>query len=97
MAYSPLGRGFLTGRFASSEDIAGERDFRSHHPRFQGDNFKRNREIVDRIATLAAEKGVTAAQLALAWVLHQGPTWSRSRAPKRREYWSRTPPPLRSC
>ncbi len=86
VAYSPLGRGFLTGRFASPEDIAGERDFRSHHPRFQGDNFKRNREIVDRIATLAAEKGVTAAQLALAWVLHQGTDVVPIPGTKRREY-----------
>ena len=48
------------------------RDFRSRHPRFQGENFRRNREIVERVEAIAADKGVTAAQLALAWVLHQG-------------------------
>ena len=72
VAYSPLGRGFLTGRFATEEDVGGARDFRSRHPRFQGENFRRNREIVQRVEAIAADKGVTAAQLALAWVLHRG-------------------------
>jgi aryl-alcohol dehydrogenase-like predicted oxidoreductase len=71
VAYSPLGRGFLSGRFRSPEDFP-EDDFRRHHPRFQGENFDRNMELVRRVEELAAEKGVTAGQLALAWVLHQG-------------------------
>jgi aryl-alcohol dehydrogenase-like predicted oxidoreductase len=70
--YSPLGRGFLAGRFRSPADVADEGDFRSRHPRFQGENFRRNRELAERLEALAAEKGVTPAQLALAWVLHQG-------------------------
>ena len=72
VAYAPLGRGFLSGRFRSPDDVGDEGDFRSRHPRFQGDNFRRNRELVERLEALAAEKGVTPAQLALAWVLHQG-------------------------
>ena len=65
------GRGFLSGRFRSPDDFP-EDDFRRHHPRFQGENFERNLELVDRVKELAAEKGVTPGQLALAWVLHQG-------------------------
>jgi aryl-alcohol dehydrogenase-like predicted oxidoreductase len=72
VAYSPLGRGFLTGRFRSFEDLP-EGDFRRSSPRFQGDNFDRNLELVERVEEIAAEKGVTAGQLALAWVLAQGP------------------------
>jgi aryl-alcohol dehydrogenase-like predicted oxidoreductase len=71
VAYSPLGRGFLSGRFSSPDDIA-EDDFRASNPRFQGDNFRRNLAIVDRVRELADEKGVTAAQLALAWVQSRG-------------------------
>jgi aryl-alcohol dehydrogenase-like predicted oxidoreductase len=71
VAYSPLGRGFLSGRFRSPEDFP-EDDFRRHHPRFQGANFDRNMELVERVEEMAREKGVTAGQLALAWVLHQG-------------------------
>jgi aryl-alcohol dehydrogenase-like predicted oxidoreductase len=71
VAYSPLGRGFLSGRFKSPEDF-GEGDFRSWHPRFQGENFRRNLELVERVKEIADEKGVTAGQLALAWVLAQG-------------------------
>jgi aryl-alcohol dehydrogenase-like predicted oxidoreductase len=70
--YSPLGRGFLAGRFHSPADVADGGDFRSRHPRFQGENFRRNRELAERLEALAAAKGVTPAQLALAWVLHQG-------------------------
>jgi aryl-alcohol dehydrogenase-like predicted oxidoreductase len=66
--YSPLGRGFLSGRFRSPEDIP-EGDFRRENPRFQGDNFNRNLELVERVEELAAEKDVTPSQLALAWVL----------------------------
>jgi aryl-alcohol dehydrogenase-like predicted oxidoreductase len=69
--YSPLGRGFLAGRFRSVEDLP-EDDFRRHNPRFQGENFDRNLELLDRVEEIAAEKGVTAGQLALAWVLAQG-------------------------
>ena len=71
VAYSPLGRGFLSGRFKSPDDF-GEGDFRSWHPRFQGENFRRNLELVERVKEIADEKGVTAGQLALAWVLAQG-------------------------
>jgi aryl-alcohol dehydrogenase-like predicted oxidoreductase len=71
VAYSPLGRGFLTGRFRSFEDLP-EDDFRRVSPRFQGENFDRNLELVERVEEIAAEKGVTAGQLALAWVLAQG-------------------------
>ncbi|WP_426754293.1 aldo/keto reductase [Myxococcus sp. Y35] len=71
VAYSPLGRGFLTGRFRRFEDLP-EGDFRRDSPRFQGENFQRNLQLVERIQELARAKGVTASQLALAWVLHQG-------------------------
>jgi aryl-alcohol dehydrogenase-like predicted oxidoreductase len=71
VAYSPLGRGFLTGRFRSVEDLAPE-DWRRNHPRFQGENFKRNLELVRRVEQIASEKGCKASQLALAWVLAQG-------------------------
>jgi aryl-alcohol dehydrogenase-like predicted oxidoreductase len=71
VAYSPLGRGFLSGRFRSIDDLEPD-DFRRHHPRFQGDNFRRNLELVERVQEIAAEKGVGAAQLALSWVLRQG-------------------------
>ncbi|MGI8537961.1 MAG: aldo/keto reductase [Mycobacteriales bacterium] len=69
--YSPLGRGFLTGQFRTPEDIP-EGDFRRHNPRFQGENFTRNLELVERVKQLAADKECTSAQLALAWLLHQG-------------------------
>jgi aryl-alcohol dehydrogenase-like predicted oxidoreductase len=69
--YSPLGRGFLTGRFRSREDLP-EDDFRRASPRFQGENFERNLELVGRVEEIAAEKDVSAGQLALAWVLAQG-------------------------
>ncbi len=86
VAYSPLGRGFLTGRFRTPEDISDERDFRARHPRFQGENFRHNRAIVDQLEAIAAEKGVTTAQLALAWVLHQGADVVPIPGTKRREY-----------
>jgi aryl-alcohol dehydrogenase-like predicted oxidoreductase len=72
VAYSPLGRGFLTGAIKSVDDLA-EDDWRRFMPRFQGDNFGKNLELVDRVEKLAASKGCTPAQLALAWVLAQGP------------------------
>jgi aryl-alcohol dehydrogenase-like predicted oxidoreductase len=71
VAYSPLGRGFLSGRFRSPDDLD-PGDFRRQNPRFQGENFTRNLDLVERVQEIAAEKGVTAAQLALAWVLRQG-------------------------
>jgi aryl-alcohol dehydrogenase-like predicted oxidoreductase len=71
VAYSPLGRGFLTGQFKSPDDFP-EGDFRKNHPRFQGENFYKNLELVREVEKMAAEKGCTAAQLALAWVLAQG-------------------------
>jgi aryl-alcohol dehydrogenase-like predicted oxidoreductase len=69
--YSPLGRGFLTGRIKRFEDLAAD-DYRRTSPRFQGDNFERNLQLVQRIQQMAAEKSCTPAQLALAWVLAQG-------------------------
>jgi len=69
--YSPLGRGFLTGRFSSPDDFE-EDDFRRSNPRFEGENFEANKRIVAKVKEIAEEKGVTPAQLALAWVLAQG-------------------------
>lgn len=71
VAYSPLGRGFLTGRFQKLEDLP-EDDWRRNMPRFQGDNFARNLELVKHIQTIARHKGCTPAQLAIAWVLARG-------------------------
>jgi aryl-alcohol dehydrogenase-like predicted oxidoreductase len=71
VAYSPLGRGFLTGAIQSIDDLD-EGDYRRFSPRFQGENFQRNLDLVTTIAALAADKAVTPAQLALAWVLAQG-------------------------
>ena len=69
--YSPLGRGFLTGQLKSPADF-GPDDFRVHSPRFQGENFQKNLELVAAVQQLAEQKGVSSAQLALAWVLAQG-------------------------
>jgi aryl-alcohol dehydrogenase-like predicted oxidoreductase len=71
VAYSPLGRGFLSGRYTSPDDFP-EGDFRRVNPRFQGGNFHRNLELVKQVEEIAAEQGVTAGQLAIAWVLAQG-------------------------
>ena len=71
VAYSPIGRGFLSGEIRSLDDLAPD-DVRRNHPRFQGENFARNLELVDRVREVAEEKGVTPSQLALAWVLAQG-------------------------
>ena len=71
VAYSPLGRGFLTAKFNTPEDIP-EGDFRRNNPRFQGDNFYANRALVEKVEEIAKEKDVKAGQLALAWVLAQG-------------------------
>ncbi len=71
VAYSPLGRGFLTGQIKSIDDLAAD-DYRRYSPRFQGDNFTKNLELVREVEAMAARKGCTAAQLAIAWVLAQG-------------------------
>jgi aryl-alcohol dehydrogenase-like predicted oxidoreductase len=71
VAYSPLGRGFLTGRYQSPDDLP-EDDWRRHSPRFQGENFLRNLELLDRVKEIASAKRVTPAQLALAWLVAQG-------------------------
>src|SRR5438309_3124711 len=71
VAYSPLGRGFLTGQITSPDDLE-EGDFRRHHPRFQGENFQRNLDLVDKVREIASEKGCRPGQLALAWLLAQG-------------------------
>ena len=71
VAYSPLGRGFLTGRIRSAEDLE-EGDFRRHNPRFQGENFQLNLELVERVREIADENGRTPGQIALAWVLSRG-------------------------
>jgi aryl-alcohol dehydrogenase-like predicted oxidoreductase len=71
VAYSPLGRGFLTGRFKTPDDL-GSNDWRRNNPRFQTDNFHKNLQIVERVTRVAAQKRCTPAQLALAWVLAQG-------------------------
>jgi aryl-alcohol dehydrogenase-like predicted oxidoreductase len=85
VAYSPLGRGFLAGRFRSPEDFD-EDDFRLYHPRFQGENFQRNLELVEKVEEIAQRKSITAAQLALAWVLHQGDDIVPIPGTKRRSY-----------
>jgi aryl-alcohol dehydrogenase-like predicted oxidoreductase len=71
VAYSPLGRGFLSGRYRSPDDFP-EGDFRRANPRFRGENFQRNLELVAQVEQIASEHGATASQLAIAWVLAQG-------------------------
>jgi aryl-alcohol dehydrogenase-like predicted oxidoreductase len=71
VAYSPLGRGFLSGRFSSPEELD-EGDFRRYGPRFTGENLRENQKLVSRVRELAADKQITPGQLALAWVLHRG-------------------------
>ncbi len=85
VAYSPLGRGFLTGRITSPEDIPDD-DFRRYLPRFTGENFTRNIALVDTVRELAAAKGCTPGQLALAWVLAQGEDVVPIPGTKRRKY-----------
>jgi aryl-alcohol dehydrogenase-like predicted oxidoreductase len=85
VAYSPLGRGFLTGEYRSPDDFADD-DFRRYQPRFKGENFERNLELVARVQELAQEKGVTPAQLALAWVLSRGDDVVPIPGTKRRTY-----------
>ncbi|MBV9848497.1 MAG: aldo/keto reductase [Armatimonadetes bacterium] len=85
VAYSPLGRGFLTGQIKTPADFA-EDDFRRHSPRFQGENFQKNLELVTRIEEIAREKGCRPSQLALAWVLAQGEDIVPIPGTKRRKY-----------
>jgi aryl-alcohol dehydrogenase-like predicted oxidoreductase len=85
VAYSPLGRGFLTGRFKSPNDFP-DGDWRRFHPRFTGDNFEKNIALVREIEAMAAEKGCTAAQLAISWVLGQGEDIVPIPGTKRRSY-----------
>jgi aryl-alcohol dehydrogenase-like predicted oxidoreductase len=85
VAYSPLGRGFLTGQITSFDDLAPD-DFRRHNPRFQGQSFDRNLAVVDRVRELAAEKHVEPGQLALAWLLAQGADVVPIPGTKRRSY-----------
>ncbi|MBF1801617.1 aldo/keto reductase [Alloalcanivorax profundimaris] len=85
VAYSPLGRGFLSGAIRSPEDFEAD-DYRRHNPRFQGDNFHRNLKLVDQVHDLAREKGVSASQLALAWVLARGEDVVPLFGTKRRRY-----------
>src|SRR5579885_3392471 len=84
VAYSPLGRGFLTGRFRRFEDLPPD-DYRRHHPRFQGENFQKNLDLVRKLEEIAREKGCTPAQLALAWVLARGSDIVPIPGTKRRE------------
>jgi aryl-alcohol dehydrogenase-like predicted oxidoreductase len=85
VAYSPLGRGFLAGRFSSPDELD-EDDFRKHHPRFTGENLDRNRQLAERVRTLAETRGVTPAQVALAWVLSRGDDIVPIPGTKRRTY-----------
>jgi aryl-alcohol dehydrogenase-like predicted oxidoreductase len=83
--YSPLGRGFLAGRFRSPEELD-EGDFRRRGPRFTGENLQVNQRLAAKVAELGAEKGITSAQLALAWVLAQGEDLVPIPGTKRRSY-----------
>ena len=83
--YSPLGRGFLSGRFTSPDELD-ENDFRRHGPRFTGENLERNLALVEKVREIAAEKGCTPGQLALAWVLAQGDDVVPIPGTKRRTY-----------
>jgi aryl-alcohol dehydrogenase-like predicted oxidoreductase len=85
VAYSPLGRGFLTGQVKRAEEY-GPDDVRRNHPRFQGDNFDRNMQIVEAVRRLAERKGCTPAQVALAWLRHQGEDIVPIPGTKRRTY-----------
>jgi aryl-alcohol dehydrogenase-like predicted oxidoreductase len=83
--YSPLGRGFLTGAFKRFEDLAPD-DYRRNSPRFQGENFQKNLDLVKKIEEMAAQKGCTSSQLALAWLLNQGDDIVPIPGTKRRKY-----------
>lgn len=83
--YSPLGRGFLSGQFTKPDDLATD-DYRRHSPRFQGENFYKNLELVEQVKSIATKKGVTPSQLALAWLLTQGDDIVPIPGTKRRKY-----------
>lgn len=85
VAYSPLGRGFLSGQFTSPDDFAQD-DYRRNSPRFQGENFSKNLQLVEQVKAIATEKGVTPSQLALAWLLAQGNDIVPIPGTKRRRY-----------
>jgi aryl-alcohol dehydrogenase-like predicted oxidoreductase len=85
VAYSPLGRGFLSGRFHEPEDIPPD-DHRRRMPRFQGENFQKNREFLDRVQEIAAHRRITPSQLALAWLFAQGDDIVPIPGTKRRQY-----------
>jgi aryl-alcohol dehydrogenase-like predicted oxidoreductase len=85
VAYSPLGRGFLTGQFKRFEDLPGD-DYRRFSPRFQGESFQKNLDLVRRVEQIAKEKGCTPSQLALSWVLAQGDDIVPIPGTKRRKY-----------
>jgi len=85
VAYSPLGRGFLTGQIKRYEDLAPD-DYRRYSPRFQGENFQKNLDLVSKIEQIAGEKGCTPGQLALAWLLAQGEDIVPIPGTKRRKY-----------
>ena len=85
VAYSPLGRGFLTGQIRSPQDFD-EGDYRRNSPRFQGENFHKNLELVERVREIADEKGVSPGQLAIAWLLHRGNDIVPIPGTKRRKY-----------
>jgi len=85
VAYSPLGRGFLSGEIKRFEDLAAD-DYRRHNPRFQSENFDKNIKLVEKVEEIAREKGVTTSQLALAWVLAQGQDIVPIPGTKRRKY-----------
>jgi aryl-alcohol dehydrogenase-like predicted oxidoreductase len=85
VAYSPLGRGFLTGAFKTPDDFPAD-DYRRNHPRFQGENFKQNLQLVDRVRDIAAAKHCTPSQLAIAWLLAQGDDIVPIPGTKKRKY-----------
>ena len=85
VAYSPLGRGFLTGKYKTADDVPAD-DNRRNHPRFQGENFEKNLQLVAEVEAMAKEKGVASGQLALAWVLAQGDDIVPIPGTKRRSY-----------
>ena len=90
VAYSPLGRGFLTGRIRSVDELAGDDYRRVRFPRFQRENFERNLELVEQVEAVAKRRGATPRQLALAWVLSRGDDVVPIPGTKRASTWRRT-------